>query len=58
MKAKKKSVETLTAAELGMDITPSVRTLRARSPLQRSAGIKAPDVATLAAKLKNEAKVI
>jgi electron transfer flavoprotein beta subunit len=58
MKAKKKPLETVQPADLGVDVTPRLKTLRVAEPAKRSAGIKVPDVATLVAKLKNEAKVI
>jgi electron transfer flavoprotein beta subunit len=58
MKAKKKPLETLKPADLGVDVTPRLKTLKVSEPPKRSAGIKVPDVATLVAKLKNEAKVI
>ena len=58
MKAKKKPLDTMTPAALGVDITPRLKTLKVTEPPQRSAGIKVPDVATLVAKLKTEAKVI
>ncbi len=58
MKAKKKPIETVKTDALGVDIAPRIRTLKIAEPPQRSAGIKVPDVATLIAKLKNEAKVI
>jgi electron transfer flavoprotein beta subunit len=58
MKAKKKPLEVLQPAALGVDVTPRIKTLRVSEPPQRSAGIKVPDVATLVSKLKNEAKVI
>ncbi len=58
MKAKKKPLETLKPADLGVDITPRLKTLKVSEPPKRSAGIKVPDVATLVTKLKNEAKVI
>jgi electron transfer flavoprotein beta subunit len=58
MKAKKKPLEVLKPADLGVDITPSIKTLKVSEPPKRSAGIKVPDVATLVSKLKNEAKVI
>ena len=45
-------------ADLGVDIKAHLKTLKVKEPPQRSAGIKVPDVATLVAKLKNEAKVI
>ncbi|HWI83580.1 electron transfer flavoprotein subunit beta/FixA family protein [Ramlibacter sp.] len=58
MKAKKKPLETLKPADLGVEIKPHLKTLKVTEPPKRSAGIKVPDVATLVAKLKNEAKVI
>jgi electron transfer flavoprotein beta subunit len=58
MKAKKKPLETVTPAALGVDVAPRLKTLKVSEPPQRSAGIKVPDVATLVAKLKTEAKVI
>jgi len=58
MKAKKKQLDHLTPADLGVDVTPSLKTLKVTAPPGRSAGIKVPDVATLVDKLKNEAKVI
>lgn len=58
MKAKKKPLETLTPAGLGVDVAPRLTTIKVSEPPKRSAGIKVPDVATLVAKLKNEAKVI
>ncbi len=58
MKAKKKPLETVKPADLGVDVTPRVKTLKVAEPPKRSAGIKVPDVATLVNKLKNEAKVI
>ena len=58
MKAKKKPLETLKPADLGVDVAPRIKTLKVSEPPKRSAGIKVPDVATLVAKLKNDAKVI
>ncbi len=58
MKAKKKPMETFKPADLGVDIKAHLKTLKVTEPPKRSAGIKVPDVATLVAKLKNEAKVI
>jgi len=58
MKAKKKPLDTVTPADLGVDVTPRLKTLKVAEPPKRSAGIKVPDVATLVDKLKNEAKVI
>jgi electron transfer flavoprotein beta subunit len=58
MKAKKKPLETLTPAQLGVDVTPRIKTLKVTEPAQRGAGIKVADVAALVDKLRNEAKVI
>jgi electron transfer flavoprotein beta subunit len=58
MKAKKKVLEIVTPADLGVDVTPRLKTLRVSEPAKRSAGIKVADVATLLDKLKNDAKVI
>jgi electron transfer flavoprotein beta subunit len=58
MKAKKKPLETLKPADLGVDVAPRIKTLKVEEPPKRSAGIKVPDVATLVDKLKNVAKVI
>jgi electron transfer flavoprotein beta subunit len=58
MKAKKKPLETVTPEDLGVDVTPRLKTLKVSEPPARSAGITVPDVATLVDKLKNEAKVV
>jgi len=58
MKAKKKPLETFKPADLGVDVAPRIKTLKVAEPPKRGAGVKVPDVATLVAKLKNEAKVI
>ncbi|OYU75159.1 MAG: electron transporter RnfB, partial [Burkholderiales bacterium PBB5] len=58
MKAKKKPLEVVKPADLGVDVTSKITTLKVSEPPKRGAGIKVPDVATLVAKLKNEAKVI
>jgi electron transfer flavoprotein beta subunit len=58
MKAKKKPLQVVKPAELGVDIAPRIKTLKVTEPPKRGAGVKVPDVATLVAKLKNEAKVI
>ncbi len=58
MKAKKKPLETLAPADLGVDPAPRIRTLKVSEPPRRGAGVKVADVATLVDKLKNEAKVI
>jgi electron transfer flavoprotein beta subunit len=58
MKAKKKPLDTLKPADLGVDVAPRLKTVKVVEPAKRSAGIVVPDVATLVAKLRNEAKVI
>ena len=58
MKAKKKPLETVKPDALGVDVAPRIRTLKVAEPAKRGAGVKVADVATLVAKLKNEAKVI
>jgi len=58
MKAKKKPLETVKPADLGVDVAPRLTTLKVVEPAKRQAGIRVADVAELVAKLKNEAKVI
>ncbi|GAQ26532.1 electron transfer flavoprotein subunit beta/FixA family protein [Ralstonia insidiosa] len=58
MKAKKKPLDTVKPADLGVDVAPRLKTLKVTEPAKRSAGVMVPDVATLVQKLKNEAKVI
>jgi electron transfer flavoprotein beta subunit len=58
MKAKKKPLEILTTADLGVDTTPRVQQIKVEEPPKRKAGIKVTSVAELVNKLKNEAKVI
>ena len=58
MKAKKKPIDTLTPDELGVDVTPRLKTLQVSAPLAREAGVIVETVAELVDKLKNEAKVI
>jgi electron transfer flavoprotein beta subunit len=58
MKAKKKPLDIFKPEDLGVDVASRIKTLKVSEPPQRSAGIKVPDVATLVAKLKTEAKVI
>jgi len=58
MKAKKKPLDILKPAELGVDISPRLTTLKVSEPPKRQAGVKVASVAELIDKLKNEAKVI
>ena len=58
MKAKKKPLETVKPADLGIDVAPRLATTKVSEPAKRSAGVIVADVAQLVEKLKNEAKVI
>jgi electron transfer flavoprotein beta subunit len=58
MKAKKKQMDIVKPAELGVDVKAHLKILKVSEPPKRGAGVKVPDVATLVAKLKTEAKVI
>ncbi|MBA4217414.1 MAG: electron transfer flavoprotein subunit beta/FixA family protein [Roseateles sp.] len=58
MKAKKKPLDIVKPADLGVDVTPRIKTLKVSEPPKRGAGVKVADVATLVTKLKTEAKVI
>jgi electron transfer flavoprotein beta subunit len=58
MKAKKKQLDTVTPADLGVDISSRVKTLKVEPPAERKAGVIVKTVAELVDKLKNEAKVI
>jgi len=58
MKAKKKSLDIVKPEDLGVDVSPRLKTLRVDEPPKRSAGVMVANVAELVEKLKNEAKVI
>ena len=58
MKAKKKQLDTVSAADLGVDVAPRLKTLKVVEPPKRVAGVKVATVQELVDKLKNEAKVI
>jgi electron transfer flavoprotein beta subunit len=58
MKAKKKPLDVVKPADLGVDVSSRIKTLTVVEPPKRSAGIKVADVAALVDKLKNVAKVI
>ncbi|HET6263584.1 MAG TPA: electron transfer flavoprotein subunit beta/FixA family protein [Usitatibacter sp.] len=58
MKAKKKPLETVKPADLGVDVSPRLKTMQVSEPGKRKAGVMVKDVADLVDKLKNEAKVI
>jgi len=58
MSAKRKPIETVTPAELGVEIAPRLATLRVVEPPKRQAGGRVEHVQELIAKLVHEAKVI
>jgi len=58
MKAKKKPLDVLSPADLGVDIAPRLTTLKVEEPPKRKAGVRVADAAELVQKLKQEAKVI
>jgi electron transfer flavoprotein beta subunit len=58
MKAKKKQLDIFKPEDLGVNVSPRIKTLKVSEPPKRSAGIKVADVAALVDKLKNEANVI
>lgn len=58
MKAKRKPLETMTPADLGIDTAPRLKTLKVEEPAKRQGGGKVASVEELVEKLKNEAKVI
>ena len=58
MKARKKPLQVLTPAELGVDVSPRLTTIRVSEPPARPGGVSVASVAELVAKLRQEAKVI
>lgn len=58
MKAKKKPLDELTLADLGVEDSTKIKVLRMSPPPERSAGKKVEDVSALVKALKEEAKVI
>ncbi|MDG0024360.1 electron transfer flavoprotein subunit beta/FixA family protein [Trinickia sp. Y13] len=58
MKAKKKRLDVVKPADLGVDPSPRLKTLKVVEPPVRKAGVMVPNVATLVEKLKTEAKVL
>ncbi|MBK6983165.1 MAG: electron transfer flavoprotein subunit beta/FixA family protein [Betaproteobacteria bacterium] len=58
MKAKKKPLDTLKPADLGVDPAPRLKTLKVTEPPKRKGGVMVKDVAELVATVKSEAKVI
>ncbi|ACI51749.1 Sigma 54 interacting domain protein [Gluconacetobacter diazotrophicus PA1 5] len=58
MKARKKPLETLAPADLGVDVTPRLTIVSVAEPPARKAGVKVASAEDLVARLRNEAKVI
>ncbi len=58
MKAKKKPLEVVKPADLGVGVAPRLKTLKVAEPGKRKGGVMVKDVDELVSKLKNEAKVI
>ena len=58
MKAKKKQMDKVTPADLGVDPAPRLKTLKVNEPSARQAGVRVADVGALVAKLRTEAKVL
>jgi electron transfer flavoprotein beta subunit len=58
MKARKKTIDMMKPADLGVDVTPRLSVLRVEEPAKRQAGARVSSIQELVAKLRNEAKVI
>jgi electron transfer flavoprotein beta subunit len=58
MKARKKPIDVVKPADLGVDVTPRLTIVKVVEPPKRQAGKKVASVAELVDKLRNEAKVI
>jgi electron transfer flavoprotein beta subunit len=58
MKARKKPIETIKPADLGVDMAPRLTVLKVEEPPKRQAGVKVGSVQELVEKLRTEAKVI
>jgi electron transfer flavoprotein beta subunit len=58
MKSKKKPLDVVKPADLGVDVAPHLKTLKVSEPGKRKAGVMVKDVGELVDKLRNEAKVI
>jgi electron transfer flavoprotein beta subunit len=58
MKARKKPIENVKPADLGVDVSPRLTVLKVEEPPKRQAGKKVGSVQELVEKLRNEAKVI
>jgi len=58
MKAKRKPLEKMELADLGIEVNKTVTTIKVEPPAEREGGVIVADVAELVEKLKNEAKVL
>ena len=58
MKARKKPIETIKPADLGVDTAPRLKVIKVEEPPKRQAGVKVASAEELVSKLRNEAKVI
>jgi len=58
MKAKKKPIDSLAPADLGVETAPRLTTLKVEEPAKREAGVMVESIGELVEKLQNEAKVI
>ena len=58
MKAKKKPLDTLDPAGLGVDVAPRLKVLKVREPAPRKPGVRLASTAELIEKLKTEAAVL
>ena len=58
IKAKKKPIETINLADLGIDVAPRLKIESVEAPKERIGGVILESVDDLINKLKNEAKVI
>jgi electron transfer flavoprotein beta subunit len=58
MKAKKKPLDIIKAADLGVDVSPRWTTLKVSEPVKRMPGILLKDAAALMEKLRNVARVV
>ena len=58
MKAKRKPIEEVTAADLGVDTTPRLTVVRVSEPPARRAGVKVASVDELVDRLRNEAGML
>ncbi len=58
LKAKKKPVQVINLADLGIDTTPRLQIEKVEAPQEREGGVIVETVDELLEKLRNEAKVI